>query len=101
MPIVQTHNSVLHVLIESGLVGLLAALVLLTETMKSPVIWCYKRFRDRGIPEAALATFSLLIGISAFSMVDGLIYHCVPLFILCIVAQLFVTSCLNEQQTNI
>jgi hypothetical protein len=41
------------------------------------------------LPHGVAAMASILVGIFAFSMVDGLIYHVVPLFMLAICLVLF------------
>lgn len=78
---VQPHNSLIQFLFEFGLAGTLVALLALGSFLRRPAMAMIAGHRN-GQPDMALAiliflTFSLLL----FSVVDGLLYHAVPLLV--------------------
>ena len=87
--LVQVHNAILHVLLESGLLGLLVFGLLVKKTLWSPIHWVFSRWRKNTLPESISVLTSVLAGLMAFSMVDGIFYHVVPLTIFAILIVLF------------
>jgi len=87
--LVQVHNAILHVLLESGLLGLLALGLLMKKTLWPSIHWIFSRWRKNTLPESVGVLASILVGLMAFSMVDGIFYHVVPLTIFAILMVLF------------
>lgn len=86
---VQVHNFVLQILLETGIVGLLSIGLLMWATLSSPLRSMVAAWRSGTLPCGVAAMASILVGFFSFSMVDGLIYHVVPLFMLAICLVLF------------
>jgi O-antigen ligase len=86
---VQVHNFVLQILLESGIAGLFCIGLLMWSTLSSPLRSMVAAWKSGTLPHGVAAMASILVGIFAFSMVDGLIYHVVPLFMLAICLVLF------------
>jgi O-antigen ligase len=86
---VQAHNAVLQITIECGVIGLLAFAWLAKLTIGDALIRLYrqKKSGDAIIPGRALVA-SLIVSLLAYSMVDGILYHVVPLLILSILCAL-------------
>jgi O-antigen ligase len=86
---VQAHNAVLQITIECGVIGLLAFAWLAWLTIGDALIRLYrqKKSGDAIIPGRALVA-SLIASLLAYSMVDGILYHVIPLLILSILCAL-------------
>jgi O-antigen ligase len=86
---VQAHNAVLQIAIECGVIGLLAFAWLAKLTIGDALIRLYrqKKSGDAIIPGRALVA-SLIVSLLVYSMVDGILYHVVPLLILSILCAL-------------
>lgn len=85
---VQPHNSLIQFLFEFGLAGTLVALLAFARFLQRPAMAMIAGQRN-GRPDMALAvlmffTMSLLL----FSVVDGLLYHAVPLLVFSILMAL-------------
>lgn len=86
---VQAHNAVLQVAIECGVIGLLAFAWLAMCTIGDALIRLYrqKQSGDAIIPGRALVA-SMIVSLLTYSMVDGIVYHVIPLLILSILCAL-------------
>lgn len=75
----QPHNFVLQILLESGVIGLLATIafcwVLFAKRLKAVAL--SRRDRSLGDEEAGLV--ATLAGFFAFGLIDGVFYHAIPL----------------------
>lgn len=86
---IQAHNAVLQIAIEYGVIGLLAFVWLARLTIGDALIRLYrqKKSGDPIVPGRALVA-SLIVSLLAYSMVDGILYHVIPLLILSILCAL-------------
>lgn len=86
---IQAHNAVLQIVIEFGSIGLLAVLWLAKVTLGDEIVRLYrqKKSGDAIIPGRALVA-SMIVSLLAYSMVDGIVYHVIPLLILSILCAL-------------
>ncbi len=85
----QTHNAILEIAIETGVLGLLAFAWLAKATIGSELIrlWQQRKAGQTTNPERALI-FSMIISMITYSMYDGISYHVVPLLIFSVLCAL-------------
>lgn len=88
---VQPHNAIVQIFTETGLLGLLAFGWLLLRVFAKPVAFLRKHaaMREQNVDIKLL--FALLTGFLAFSMIDGLFYHVVPLLLFSTILALFLS----------
>jgi hypothetical protein len=89
---VQPHNSILQVLLESGLLGLGAAVMLIWRSFRRPVAELLRIRSSEDIDRTQALLVSILFGFFVYSLVDGLFFHVVPLVLFAIIAGLFFAS---------
>ena len=86
---VQAHNALLQVAVEFGLLGLLAFLWLVRATIVNAMarLWTQKQ-GGLVVNQAQALIVAMMVSLIAFSMVDGIFYHVVPLLIFSILCAL-------------
>lgn len=86
---IQAHNALLQIAIECGVIGLLAFAWLAKLTIGDVLMRLYrqKKSGDPIVPGRALVA-SMILSLLAYSMVDGILYHVIPLLILSILCAL-------------
>ena len=96
--VVQSHNSVLQVLLEAGLLGLVAAIWLLRSSFRQPIVELTKHPQRIGATDQFQALLlSTIFGFFIYSLVDGLFFHVVPLVLFAIISSLFFSHSARNQ----
>lgn len=87
---VQAHNSIIQTLIETGIIGLLAFLWLGWVSLGGSFVGLFRESfcGRRNDPELATVA-AIIISLLAYSMIDGIFYHVIPLMIFAILCALF------------
>lgn len=86
---VQAHNAVLQILIETGVIGLAAVLWLGWATLGKEFIRLFRQGRaGSGVDPGRALTAALIVSLLAYSMIDGVFYHVVPLLIFALLCAL-------------
>lgn len=86
---VQPHNSVLQILLEFGALGLLAIGSVALGWLWSPIRSAIAAIRRRDLDPGKVVLLATMVGFVAFSSIDGLFYHSIPLLHFVIIAALF------------
>ena len=86
---VQPHNSLLQVLLEFGALGLLAIGSVAISWLWPATQAAFAAVRRRDLDPGKGALLSILVAFCAFSMIDGLFYHSIPLLHFAIIAALY------------
>jgi O-antigen ligase len=98
--IYQPHNSVVQVLVEFGITGLvLVSLVFFQELRRFHGRLTGQR-ENSPVDTTAVLLFGLLIGFLVFSLVDGLFYHSVPLLMISVLSPLAFAASMSAMQSN-
>ena len=92
---VQPHNTVVQFLVEFGVLGCALIAVLLYKSFYDPT---RQLFNAGGSSRAAITSRLILAclgGIGVYAMVDGLLYHAIPMLLIAIILALYSVT-LNE-----
>ena len=84
----QSHNSILQVLVEFGLPGLMLVCLYIYHMVKLPFEALIHNKRKGGNELTSVLLFSILMGFMTMSLVEGLFYHSISLIIFSILAPL-------------
>lgn len=87
--VVQPHNVLIQLLLESGLVGLAAAIWLVWKSFRQSISDLMK---DRALNrscETQVCLAGTICGFFVYSLIDGLFFHAVPLLVFAIITALF------------
>lgn len=83
---VHPHNAVLQFALEFGVVGVILASLLAMAVMRQPLITVFSgAFARRQVDHEVVALTSMVTGFLAYSMVDGLLYHALPLTLFAVI----------------
>jgi hypothetical protein len=85
-PVVQAHNTIVQVLIEFGFIGLILFLWGSFVVARRVIV----TLTAHGVPQAVRISAALLLALSPYMLVDGILYHSIPLImVMLLTAYLF------------
>lgn len=98
--IYQPHNSVVQVLVEFGITGLVLVSLFLYQELRQFHGRLAGQRESSPVDTTAVLLFGLLIGFLIFSLVDGLFYHSVPLLIISVLSPLAFAANMSAMQST-
>lgn len=91
-PYVHPHNAILQFALEFGIVGLVSIVWVVIACFSARIRTLFTEARTNSVSPQSACLAATLIGAVAFSMIDGILYHIVPLIHFGIVTALFLSG---------
>jgi O-antigen ligase len=96
----QPHNSVVQLLVELGITGLVLVSLFLYQELRRFHVRLTGQRETSPVDTTAALLFGLLIGFLIFSLFDGLFYHSVPLLMFSVLSPLAFAASMSAMQGN-
>lgn len=92
---IQPHNTIVQFLVEFGVLGFALIALLLYKSFYSPTRQLFNAGRTTRASLTSRLILACLGGIGVYAMVDGLLYHAIPMLLIAIILALYSVT-LNE-----